>query len=310
MANAYAAAQVDTGAVQKKKKKSLRAKENLLGWLFCSPVIFGIVAFTLIPVILSLTSMFFEWDGIDFVTDSEFVGFENFQKVFSGIHSEKFWTSLLNTLLFMIQLPISLALGLLLALGMNRKMVGAKTFRILYYLPSVMSIVAVTIIFQKLFALDGYVNTILGTDTGWLVTDGGILFTVTFLNVWKGVGYTSLMYIAGLQSVSTDQLEAARIDGAGRFLIFRKITLPALYPVTFYMLITGIIGSAQMFNEPFILAKYGTDYNAMTAVSYVYYFFGESELGISAVAAWFLTLILFIITMIQMIVDNKKDKDV
>ena len=106
--------------------------------------------------------------------------------------------------------------------------------------------------------------------------------------VWKGVGYTSLMYIAGLQSVSTDQLEAARIDGANGWTIFRKITLPALYPITFYLLVTGLMGAVQVFNEPFILAGgYGTDNTAMTAVSFI----------------------IFVITMIQMYFDNRKDKE-
>lgn len=294
----------------KKKMSPLKKRENILGWVFCAPVVVGLLVFTAFPLIMSILSMFYEWDGLTFVTQAEFAGFANFQKVFAGIYSKMFWKSLLNTLLFALQLPICLVLGLFVALGMNRRMVGAKTFRVLYYLPSVMSIVAVTIIFQKLFTLDGYINTLLGTKIGWLVTDGGIVFTVNFLLVWKGIGYTSLMYIAGLQSVSPDQIEAARIDGANRWTIFRKITLPALYPVTFYLLLTGLIGSVQVFNEPFILAQYGTNYNAMTVVSYVYYFFGQKELGVSAVASWFLAFLLLIITMIQLHFDNKRDKDV
>lgn len=295
----------------KKPSNPMAKRENLVGWLFCSPIIIGILVFTALPVILSLISMFYDWNGRVFVTESKMIGFKNFVDVFAD-PQKRYLISLKNMLVFAIQIPIGLFLGMFLGIAMNRSMKGVQTFRILYYLPSVMSIVAVTIVFQKLFATDGYINSLFGTKTSWLVTNAGIGFTVNFMMVWKGVGYTALMYVAGLQSVSTDQLEAAKIDGANSWTIFYKITLPALYPITFYLLVTGIMGGLQVFNEPFILADYGTGYNAMTPVSYVYYFSDISngaKYGRSAVAAWFLALLILIVTMIQMYFDNKKDKE-
>lgn len=294
----------------KKPSNPMAKRENLVGWLFCSPIIIGILVFTALPVILSLISMFYDWDGLDFVTESEMVGFQNFVDVFTD-PQKRYLISLKNMLVFSIQIPIGLFLGMFLGIAMNRAMKGVQTFRILYYLPSVMSIVAITIVFQKLFDYGGYINNLFGTKVGWLITDAGIGFTVNFMMVWKGVGYTALMYVAGLQSVSTDQLEAAKIDGANSWVIFYKITLPALYPITFYLLVTGIMGGLQVFNEPYILAEYGTgvSYNAMTPVSYVNYFRQNNRYGVAAVAAWFLALLILIVTMIQMYFDNKKDKE-
>ncbi len=299
-------------APPKKGINPLKKQENLVGWLFCAPIIFGMLAFTALPLILSILSMFYQWTGTKFVTDSKFVGFKNFETIFGGGYwSQLFGKSIGNTVLFMIQIPIGLILGVFLALAMNRKMMGVQTYRILYYLPSVMSVVAVTIVFQHMFEPGGYINSLFNSDTDWLDSRWGLVFTVNFMMVWKGCGYTALMYIAGLQSVSTDQLEAARIDGANGWTIFLKITLPALYPITFYLLVTGLMGGMQVFNEPYILAigGYGTDNIAMTTVSFIYFQFGEKQLGVAAVASWVLAFIIFVITMVQMYFDNKKDKE-
>ena len=220
-----------------------------------------------------------------------------------------------NTLIFAIQLPVGMILGMFLALGMNRKMRSANTFRVLYYLPSVMSIVAVTIVWQNLFAGEGSINHLFGSHTRWLTDDAGLAFVVNLLLIWKGIGYTSLMFIAGLQSVSTDQIEAAKIDGANGWIILLKITLPALYPTIFYLFVTGLMGSLQMFNEPYILVEYGqgsfsTGKNGMTAVSFVYYAKDEAHnYGLASVGAWVLALFIFIITAIQLYVDKRKEKD-
>ena len=299
-------------APPKKGINPLKKQENIVGWLFCSPIIIGMLVFTALPLIFSIMSMFYHWTGVKFITDSRPAYWDNFKTIFGGTgEAELFWKSMLNTLLFMIQLPVGLILGIFLGLAMNRQMKGVQAFRILYYLPSVMSIVAVTIVFQHLFEPTGYINSLFHSNIGWLDTRPGLTFTANFMMVWKGCGYTSLMYIAGLQSVSTDQLEAARIDGANGWTIFRKITLPALYPITFYLLVTGMMGALQVFNEPYILAGgYGTDHIAMTAVGFIYYQFREgSALGVAAVASWVLAFFILVITLIQMYFDNKKDKE-
>lgn len=301
-------------AKTKTRARRLGWRENYVGWLYCAPIIIGILAFTLVPIILSLYSTSLDWNGFRSIFKAKGVGWENFHDVLSpdGAYSGMFWKSLVNTLFMMLQLPVSLLLGMLLAMGMNRRMPGAKIFRVLYYLPCVTSVVAVTILFQKMFTYDGTVNMLLGAlgipKASWLTDDVLVKVTVNILILWKGLGYSALMYLAGLQSVSKDQLEAAKIDGAGSFQIFRKITLPALYPITFYLLVTGVMGGLQVFNEPFILVKYGTSNNAMTGASFIYFFYNEGKLGVAAVGAWMLALLVFVVTFVQVAVDNRREK--
>lgn len=299
--------------VAKKKGRRLGWKENYVGWLFCLPIIIGILVFTLTPILLSLYSTVLDWSGFRSIFDAENIGFKNFKDVFSGVYSKIFYKSFANTFWMMLNIPVSMLLGVLLALGMNRKMAGAKTFRVLYYLPSITSIVAVTVLFQKLFAYDGTMNQLLAKvgipQQRWLTDNVMVKLTVNVLILWKGLGYSSLMYLAGLQSVSTDQIEAAQIDGAGSYVRFTKIVLPALYPITFYLLVTGVMGGLQVFNEPFILVQYGTANNAMTSASFIYYFYNEQRmLGVAAVGAWALALVIFAVTAVQMAVDNRKEK--
>ena len=300
----------------KKRGRRLGWMENYVGWLYCLPIIVGILTFTLVPIILSLYSTVLQWDGFGSIFDAKNIGAANFKNIFSShgiqLWRKMFWQSLGNTFWMMLQIPISMLLGVLLALGMNRKMHGAKVFRVLYYLPCITSVVAITILFQRLFAYDGTINQLLGKlhigKKNWLTDDVLVKVTVNILILWKGVGYSALMYLAGLQSVSTDQIEAAKIDGATSSKIFLKITLPALYPITFYLLVTGIMGGLQIFNEPYILVQYGIANNAMTSASFIYYFYMNRNLGMAAVGAWMLALLVFIVTFIQVAIDNRKEK--
>lgn len=299
--------------ISKPKGKRLGWKENYIGWLYCLPIIIGILAFTLFPIILSIYSMFLDWTGFQLIWDAEFYGLQNFKVLFTGVERTVFWKALGNTFFMMLNIPVSMLLGVLLALAMNRKMPGAKVFRVLYYVPCITSVVAVTILFTKLFDTDGAINKMLEAfgkknHARWLTDDVLVKVTVNILIIWKGLGYSTLMYLAGLQSVSTDQIEAAKIDGATSAKIFTKITLPALYPITFYLLVTGIMGGLQLFNEPFILVKYGLTNNAMTSASLIYYYYENKQMGVAAVGAWALAILVFIVTFIQMAVDNKKEK--
>ncbi len=298
----------------KKPNKSLshalQRQENLIGWLYISPMVIGILVFTAIPLVMSIMAMFYQWDGLHSLFESKPVGFQWFQSIFGGLDSASYWRSFGNTLIFAVQLPVCLIVGFFLAVAMNRDMKGVQAFRVIYYLPGVMSVVAVSIVWQNLFTYGGTIDQIYqklggGESLLLLSSRGGIAFTVNLLLVWKGVGYTTLMFIAGLQSVSPDQIEAAKIDGANSWTILMKITLPALYPTIFYLFVTGLMGSLQMFNEPYILLGDGNP-DGMTTVGFVYYFFGQKNLGLASVGAWVLAFFIFIITAVQMFVDKRK----
>lgn len=294
----------------RKKTSSLRKQENIIGWIYIAPMLIGLCVFSAVPIIMSIISMFYEWNGTQQLFEAKMVGFDNFARIFGGLYSKRFWDAFGNTLLFAINLPLGLIIGMFLALAMNRDMRGVQAFRIIYYIPCVMSVVAVTIVWQKLFTPNGIIDNMFG-NTGegqflWLNSRAGIVITVILLQIWKGVGHTALMFIAGLQSVSTDQIEAAKIDGATGWTILIKITMPALYPIIFYLFVTGLMGAMQVFNEVFILS--GED-GYQTVVGLVYYF-GQTakNYGLASVTAWLLAVIIFIITAIQMYIDKKKQE--
>ena len=301
----------------KRRKNDLRRTENILGWVYISPMVVGLLVFTAVPLIMSIMAIFYDWNGVNTLFESKAIGFQNLKMIFGGIESSIYWKSFGNSLLFAIQLPVGMIIGLFLALAMNREMRGVQTFRVLYYLPGVMSVVAVSIVWNNLFRDNGTLNTMLEgmglSKVKWLNSRGGVVFVVNLFQIWKGVGYTTLMFVAGLQSVSTDQIEAAKIDGANSWTILIKITLPALYSTIFYLFVTGLMGALQMFNEPFLLLAdvgggYGIDHNGMTTVGFVYDKFNAQKLGLASTGAWVLAIFIFIITAIQLYVDRKKQE--
>ena len=177
--------------------------------------------------------------------------------------------TLFNTVFYMIGIPIGMVLSMFFAVCMSRDIKGANFFRVLYYLPSVASTVAVVFTFNKLFTDSGVINSLLGSRIPWFNTgDGkpllgaeagidpfwqqGLLNKTMVVNmmVWKGLGGTIILYIAGLSGVNASTKEAAQIDGASGWKIFWKVTMPDLYPVIFYNIVTSVIGGMQIYAEP------------------------------------------------------------
>ncbi|HIZ24875.1 MAG TPA: sugar ABC transporter permease [Candidatus Gallimonas intestinigallinarum] len=177
--------------------------------------------------------------------------------------------TLFNTVFYMIGIPIGMVLSMFFAVCMSRDIKGANFFRVLYYLPSVASTVAVVFTFNKLFTDSGVINSLLGSRIPWFNTgDGKPLLgaeagidpfwqqgllnktMVVIMMVWKGLGGTIILYIAGLSGVNASTKEAAQIDGASGWKIFWKVTMPDLYPVIFYNIVTSVIGGMQIYAEP------------------------------------------------------------
>ena len=177
--------------------------------------------------------------------------------------------TLFNTVFYMIGIPIGMVLSMFFAVCMSRDIKGANFFRVLYYLPSVASTVAVVFTFNKLFTDSGVINSLLGSRIPWFNTgDGEPLLgaeagidplwqqgllnktMVVIMMVWKGLGGTIILYIAGLSGVNASTKEAAQIDGASGWKIFWKVTMPDLYPVIFYNIVTSVIGGMQIYAEP------------------------------------------------------------
>lgn len=316
---AYADPAVAGKVPQKKRKNALRRRKNITGWAFIALPLIGTVVFSIIPTLMSLYLSMTFWRGYTNIWQAEWIGFENYYNILFGVYSGEFYKSILNTLILMIQLPVSMFLSLVLAVALNRRLVGAGFFRVVYYIPSLVTSVVVVLIFQNLFDTNGVINSFLSLfgveKTSWLSVPGRASVVIIALSVWKNIGGTLLMYMAGLQGIEGEYYEAARLDGAGGAVIFWKITLPLLQPMTFYLLITGIIGGFQAFNEPFLMYQYnygfGPESSTETVMVFMYYqYSNNSMMGLASAISWVLAAIIFVITAIQFAYNRHKDKEV
>ncbi len=290
---------------EKTKKKLSKAalREERWGRAFVAPPFIGFLIFMAFPICFAFVASLTTWTGTNNMMDN-FVGAQNYINL---IQDEKFWKSLLNTIIYMIGIPIGMILALVLAMGMNRKIPGIKILRTMYYVPVVSSLVAVAILWAWVFNYDyGLLNTIIKALTGqhgpnWLGDEMWVKVSMIIFMVWKGLGTSIILYLAGLQSIPRDYYEAARIDGANSWQLFRNITIPLVSPVTFYLLITGLIGGFQVFVEVQVMVPNGgTNYSAATVVYYLYdKAFSNRQMGYGSAIAFILCIIIFIVTLIN-----------
>ncbi len=295
-------------------KLNFRVLDNIWGYAFVLIPIIGLIVFVVIPLCMSIYASFTSWPLGQKITSANWVGFKNYKTMFD---TPLFWKSLGNTFFYMLGLPIGLVLSIFYAALMNRGTRYENTFRVLYYTPVVTSVVAVSFIFQRMFMSDGgAINnflTALGIKSppNWLSHPGYTKWVIIIMAVWKGLGSSILMYIAGMQGISKSYYEAAKIDGADWFYTFRKITVPLLMPVTFYLLVTGIIGGAQMYVEPrLIFTNNGPANSTFTTVIHLYdNTFRNSKAGYGSSVAIVLGIIVFLVTALQFYLNGRRDKD-
>lgn len=293
-----------------KAKSNLYRKERIYGYLFILPPVLGLLIFTLFPVAYSFYGSLTDWDGLG---SMNFVGLDNFKDVFSD---ELFYKAAFNTVFYMIGIPIGIVLALLLALGLNRKIPGTTTFRVIYYIPVISSLAAISILWNWAYNGDyGLVNQFLdlfGIDgPNWLMNKHSVKPAIILMTVWKGLGYTMLLYLAALQSVPKTYYEAAELDGASGFKAFRHITWPMVKPVTFFIVVTNIIGGSQIFTEINIMTpKGGTEFSSASVVFYIWdKAFGNLQMGYASAMAVVLGLFIFVVTLIQFRMNEKSSSD-
>ncbi|KQB77799.1 MULTISPECIES: carbohydrate ABC transporter permease [Clostridium] len=287
-------------AAKIKSKSDYYARERRAGYLFVLAPVLQFFLFAFIPLAVSLYAGFTDWTSIG---TPDFIGISNYKEMFSDTN---FWKSIGNTIFMMIGIPIGLVIALGLALAMNRRVYGAKTFRVIYYIPVISSIAAVSILWRWVYNGDyGLLNQILSVigiqGPNWLNNEITVKPAIVAMTVWKGLGMTILLYLAGIQSIPKSLNEAAQIDGANAFQAFRHITIPMLKPVTFYLIITGIIGGSQMFIEPSIMVDNGgVNYSAATVVYYLWdKAFKNYQMGYACAVGWVLAIFIFAVTFVQ-----------
>ena len=297
----------------KNKGLSVRAVDNLWGYAFVIIPIISALVFVIYPFIMSLYASFTSWPLGQPINLAKVVGLRNYKEMFK---SDLFWKSLYNTFFYMLGIPIGMAISLFLANMMNRNLQSDKIFRVIYYTPVITSTVAVSFVFQRMFMTDGgTINAMLNAigisnPPTWMNDPAYTKWVIFIMSVWKGLGSTILLYIAGMQGISPALYEAAKIDGANWWQSFRKITLPLLQPVIFYLLVTGIIGGAQMYVEPrLIFTNNGPANSTFTTVIHLYdYTFKNSKAGYGSAVAVILGLIVFILTAVQFYLNGRSER--
>ncbi len=301
---------LETGVSAVITKSSLYRKERLYGYLFILPPVLGLLIFVLFPFLYSLYGSFTDWDGLG---QMNFIGLANFKDLLTD---DLFYKAMFNTFYLMLGIPIGLLLALLLAMGLNRKIPGTTTFRVIYYIPVISSLAAVSIMWNWAYNGDyGLVNQFLDLfgieGPNWLANKDTVKPALIIMTVWKGLGYTMLLYLAALQSVSRTYYEAAELDGANGFQIFRNITWPMVKPVTFFLVVTNIIGGSQIFTEMNIMTPTGgPEYSSASIVFYIWQkAFSNLQMGYASAMAMILGIFIFVITLVQFKMNEKSAYD-
>jgi multiple sugar transport system permease protein len=293
----------------KAKMSGIQKKEARWGLLFLSPWIFGFLAFYLLPMIASFVFSLFNFNPA-VPDESTYIGFQNWQR--AVLFDQEVRLSFIRTLRFAsISLPISLSFALFLAIILNSKSVIGKTlYRTLFYMPSMIPLVATVLIWNGVLnEQTGWVNILLSKLTGlqlsgtqglrWLADPKLVYYAYTMFGLW-GVGNAMIIFLAGLQGVPTDLYEAAEIDGASWLQRLYKITVPLITPVIFYQLVLGVIYSLQYFLAPFVLNG-GTGFPEGMTRFYMVYFYKQSfsffSMGYGATLAWLMFIVALVLTI-------------
>lgn len=278
----------------KKTGISFINRESTAGVIFCLPFIIGFLFFLFIPMI---TSIYYSFCNYSITKPASFIGLDNYTKMFSD---EKFWKSLGATLKYAaISVPLKIVFALLIALLLLRNTKTTPVYRAVYYLPSILgSSVAVSLLWKRMFALDGFVNKLLGVNITWLGQANTAMGVLILLSVWQ-FGSSMLIFIASMKQIPQTLYEAAEIDGAGKVKTFFHITLPLLTSTIFFNLVMQTINGLLVFAQGQIITD-GKPLNS--TLFYVLFMYQQAfsyyKVGYSAALGWFLMVIVGFFTFL------------
>jgi multiple sugar transport system permease protein len=271
-------------------RKSL--KRSLIGFAFISPWLIGFLGFILGPMIASL---YYSFTDFDMLSSPNWIGFDNYIHMFTD--DSRFITSLIVTFKFVfISVPLKLIFALFIAMLFNGRHRGTGIYRTLYYIPSIIGgSVAIAVMWRQLFGLDGAVNDLLklvGIEgTNWIASMDYAIWTLILLVIWQ-FGSPMLIFLAGLKQIPGDLYEAASIDGANRFQLLYKITLPMLTPVIFFNLVMQVVHGFMAFTQSFLITIGGPLDSTLFYAVYLYEkAFRNFEMGYASAMAWVLLII-------------------
>jgi multiple sugar transport system permease protein len=295
--------------LSRSNKKALQRKETIAGLLFVSPMLIGVTILTLIPIIATFVLSFADWNFVAGMKGLKWVGFTNFENL---VQDATFLKSLGNNAVFLLTVPIYLAISMALAIIINKNVYLKSYFKVAFFMPYISSVVAVAIVWQVLFhpsagPINQFLRSIGITNPPlWIADPSYALISVMMISVWVSIGFNLIIYLAGLQSIPQDLYEAADIDGANGWLKFRKITLPMLSSTTFFLLVTGIISTFKVFDLIAILTKGGPLNSTSMLVWYLYdTAFGNLKIGYASAMAVALFACVLLITLLQWVGQKK-----
>jgi len=283
--------------LERSRARPQRLRETLTAWGFLAPAAAHLAVFSFAPILFALYLSVHRWSLGE--SAKPFVGLENFGRV---LRDPLVWISLRNTVLFTVQVPITMAIALGLALLLRRHSLISRIARTAFFLPYVSSVVAIALVWQWLYHADfGALNWALSAlglgPVDWLGNPRTALAAVMVVSIWTQVGYQMVVFLAGLQGIPDAYLDAARVDGANAWRRFWRVTFPLLKPVTLFVLVTGIIGSFQVFTTVYVLTD-GGPLHATDVLAYRIYqsAWGLSQFGSASALSLLLFAILFWVT--------------
>ncbi len=272
---------------------------RMTGLLYLSPYLLGLAVFTLFPFVASLLLSFSDYRLQDPIGAAQLVGLENYR---SMLHDRTFGKSLVVTLIYVfLTVPLKLAFALFIAFVLNFRLRAIGVFRTAYYLPSILGgSVAIAVVWRYVFAGDGLLNQafawIGATPINWLGEPVYAMGSIVLLRLWQ-FGSAMVIFLAGLQGIPNDLYEAARLDGASAWQVFRRITLPLLTPVIFFNFIMQVIQAFQEFNGPYVITGGGPLKSTYLLPLMIYEeAFKYFEVGYASALSWALFVLVAIFT--------------
>lgn len=277
-----------------------RNQKRLVPYIFIAPNMIVFTVFVFVPILFAFYISFNEWSLIG---TPQFVGLGNYAEM---LGDGQFWRALYNTLVYTVgTVPGSIALGLLVAIGLNRKMPGLALLRSLFFVPVIISLVAVALIASWMFNDNyGVINAALEAlgfeGVPWLSSPVWAMPSLIITTLWIRIGFCMVIYLAALQSIPVELYQAAQVDGATAWRQFRHITWPLLGPTTFLLLILNVIYSLHVFDLIYVMTGGGPGSSTSVLVQYIYQMaFQESQMGYASAVGVVLYLMLLVFTVFQ-----------
>ena len=279
----------------------MRRREEWMSWLFISPIVLGILIFQFYPTLFSFYISFTRWN---LLSPPKWVGVSNYVELFT---TDRFFVKAMsNTATYAVWTVLpGLAIGLFFAALLNQEIRGKYLYRAIYFVPVVAPTVAVALLWSLLYepnfgVFNGLLRLIGVQGPNWLGSTTWAMRSVIFEAIWSGLGFTILIFLAGLQGISQEYYEAAEIDGANGVQKFFFITIPLLSPTTFFLLVTGVIGAFQVFDIPFVLTHGGPANATQMVVLYLYNnAFTFQKMGLASAVALIVFILIITLTFIN-----------